>query len=140
MAAILAGGMMLEFLSLTDASASIESAVQRAIKNDLTSMEAGKMGMGNEGSRRPCSEIRCRVTILYLSRALFGHLSFLLRVFLFIPRSLAALDILCAGYLECSLDEDSSTCDRILEYTSSSSFTFDKQYLFSDTVKSEINK
>ncbi len=48
MAAILAGGMMLEFLSLTDASASIESAVQRAIKNDLTSMEAGKMGMGTK--------------------------------------------------------------------------------------------
>jgi 3-isopropylmalate dehydrogenase len=47
-AAILAGGMMLEFLSLTEASASIENAVQKAIKNDLASMEAGKMGMGTK--------------------------------------------------------------------------------------------
>ncbi len=46
MAAILAGGMMLEFLSLGEASSAIESSVQRAIKNDLKSMEAGKMGMG----------------------------------------------------------------------------------------------
>jgi 3-isopropylmalate dehydrogenase len=48
MAAILAGGMMLEFLSLDEASKAIESSVQRAIKNDLTSMEAGKMGMGTK--------------------------------------------------------------------------------------------
>lgn len=48
MAAILAGSMMLEFLSLNEASAAIENAVQTAIKKDLKSMEAGKMGMGTK--------------------------------------------------------------------------------------------
>ncbi|MEN6615313.1 MAG: 3-isopropylmalate dehydrogenase [Syntrophorhabdus sp.] len=48
MAAILAGGMMLEFMDLKDAADAIESSVQRAIRNDLKSMEAGKMGMGTK--------------------------------------------------------------------------------------------
>ncbi|MBP1749558.1 MAG: 3-isopropylmalate dehydrogenase [Deltaproteobacteria bacterium] len=48
MAAILAGGMMLEFLDQGEASASIEACVQKAIRNDLKSMEAGKMGMGTK--------------------------------------------------------------------------------------------
>ncbi len=46
LAAILAGAMMLEFLNLPEASITIEKAVQKAIMNDLGSMEAGKMGMG----------------------------------------------------------------------------------------------
>jgi 3-isopropylmalate dehydrogenase len=46
MAAILAGGMMLEFLDQAEAAAAIERSVQKAILNDLRSMEAGKMGMG----------------------------------------------------------------------------------------------
>ena len=48
MAAILAGGMMLEFLKENEASAAIEDAVQKAIRKDLRSMEAGKMGMGTK--------------------------------------------------------------------------------------------
>ncbi|MCK9227872.1 MAG: 3-isopropylmalate dehydrogenase [Syntrophorhabdaceae bacterium] len=48
MAAILAGGMMLEFLKENEASAAIENAVQKAIRKDLRSMEAGKMGMGTK--------------------------------------------------------------------------------------------
>lgn len=46
LASILAGAMMLEFLDLPEASGSIEKAIQRSIKDDLKSMEAGKMGMG----------------------------------------------------------------------------------------------
>ncbi len=46
MAAILAGGMMLEFLGEAAAAAAVENSVQKAIRNDLKSMEAGKMGMG----------------------------------------------------------------------------------------------
>lgn len=48
LAAILAGSMMLEFLGEKDASAAIESAVERALKEDLKSVEAGKMGMGTK--------------------------------------------------------------------------------------------
>jgi 3-isopropylmalate dehydrogenase len=48
MAAILAGGMMLEFLDQGEAAAAIENSVQKAIRNDLKSMEAGKMGMGTK--------------------------------------------------------------------------------------------
>ncbi|MHB8111537.1 MAG: 3-isopropylmalate dehydrogenase [Syntrophorhabdaceae bacterium] len=48
MAAILAGGMMLEFLDQKEAADAIEGSVQKAIKNDLKSMEAGKMGMGTK--------------------------------------------------------------------------------------------
>ncbi len=48
MAAILAGGMMLEFLGEDKASAAIEASVQKAILKNLKSMEAGKMGMGTK--------------------------------------------------------------------------------------------
>ena len=48
MAAILAGGMMLEFLDQNEAAAAVENSVQKAIRNDLRSMEAGKMGMGTK--------------------------------------------------------------------------------------------
>ncbi len=47
-AAILAGGMMLEFLDQNEAAAAIENSVQTAIRKDLKSMEAGKMGMGTK--------------------------------------------------------------------------------------------
>ena len=47
-AAILAGGMMLEFLDQNEAAAAVENSVQKAIRNDLRSMEAGKMGMGTK--------------------------------------------------------------------------------------------
>jgi 3-isopropylmalate dehydrogenase len=46
LAAILAGGMMLEFLGEAEAGKAVESAVIRAIKNNMKSMDAGKMGMG----------------------------------------------------------------------------------------------
>jgi 3-isopropylmalate dehydrogenase len=48
LAAILAGGMMLEILGETEAATAIEDAVKRAIKSDLKSMDAGKMGMGTK--------------------------------------------------------------------------------------------
>lgn len=48
LASMLAGAMMLEFLGLSEASSAIENAIQRAIKDDLKSMEAGKMGMGTK--------------------------------------------------------------------------------------------
>ncbi|HOW55425.1 MAG TPA: 3-isopropylmalate dehydrogenase [Syntrophorhabdaceae bacterium] len=48
LASMLAGAMMLEFLGLPEASSAIENAIQRAIKDDLKSMEAGKMGMGTK--------------------------------------------------------------------------------------------
>ncbi len=46
LAAILAGGMMLEFLGEEEAAGSIEQAVIRALKDDIKSLDAGKMGMG----------------------------------------------------------------------------------------------
>ena len=46
LAAILAGAMMLEILGEGQASIAIENAVARALKTDIKSLEAGKMGMG----------------------------------------------------------------------------------------------
>jgi 3-isopropylmalate dehydrogenase len=46
LAAILAGGMMLEFLNQSDAARSIEDAVVRALRDDIESLDAGRMGMG----------------------------------------------------------------------------------------------
>ena len=46
LAAILAGAMMLETLGEPVAAKSIESAVERALKSDVKSLGAGKMGMG----------------------------------------------------------------------------------------------
>lgn len=48
LAAILSGAMMLGFIGEQEASDSIEKAVQRALKNDIKSLEAGKMGMGTK--------------------------------------------------------------------------------------------
>jgi 3-isopropylmalate dehydrogenase len=46
LAAILAGGMMLEFLDQQPAADSVEKAVQKALKENIKSLDAGKMGMG----------------------------------------------------------------------------------------------
>ncbi|OPY66513.1 MAG: 3-isopropylmalate dehydrogenase [Syntrophorhabdaceae bacterium PtaU1.Bin034] len=46
LAAILAGGMMAEFFGEAQAAQSIEGAVMKALKNDIRSLDAGKMGMG----------------------------------------------------------------------------------------------
>jgi len=46
LAAILAGAMMLETLGEPSAAKSIENAVERALKSDVKSLDAGKMGMG----------------------------------------------------------------------------------------------
>ena len=46
LAAIFAGAMMLDSLGETDAAAAIDAAVARALKNDVKSVDAGKMGMG----------------------------------------------------------------------------------------------
>ena len=46
LAAILAGAMMLQFLGEEKASLAVEQAVVRALKSDIRSLEAGKMGMG----------------------------------------------------------------------------------------------
>jgi len=46
LAAILAGGMMLEFLDQQAAADSVEKAVQKALKENVKSLDAGKMGMG----------------------------------------------------------------------------------------------
>ncbi|OPY76896.1 MAG: 3-isopropylmalate dehydrogenase [Syntrophorhabdus sp. PtaU1.Bin058] len=48
LASILAGGMMLGFIGEQQASDIIEQAVQKALKNDIKSLEAGKMGMGTK--------------------------------------------------------------------------------------------
>ncbi len=48
LAAIMAGAMMLDFLGQEEAAQCIETSVQKAIRNDLTSMDAGKMGMGTK--------------------------------------------------------------------------------------------
>jgi 3-isopropylmalate dehydrogenase len=48
LAAILAGAMMLEFLDQQAAADSIEIAVQKALKNNVRSLDAGKMGMGTK--------------------------------------------------------------------------------------------
>jgi len=46
LAAILAGSMMLDFLGEAGASGAVEKAVVRALKNDVKSLDAGRMGMG----------------------------------------------------------------------------------------------
>jgi 3-isopropylmalate dehydrogenase len=46
LAAILAGGMMLEFLGEEKASLAIEQSVMRALQSGIKSVEAGKMGIG----------------------------------------------------------------------------------------------
>jgi len=46
LAAILAAAMMLQILGEEKASLAIEAAVVRALKSDIKSLEAGKMGMG----------------------------------------------------------------------------------------------
>ncbi len=45
-AAILAAAMMLDTIGETEAAAAIDDAVARALKNDIKSVEAGRMGMG----------------------------------------------------------------------------------------------
>lgn len=46
LACIASGQMMLEQLGETNAAVSIENAIMRAVKNDIKSMSAGKMGYG----------------------------------------------------------------------------------------------
>jgi 3-isopropylmalate dehydrogenase len=46
LAAIFAGAMMLDSLGETGAAGAIDKAVARALKNDVKSVDAGKMGMG----------------------------------------------------------------------------------------------
>lgn len=48
LAAILAGAMMLEFLGQQAAADCVEAAVQRALKEKVKSLDAGKMGMGTK--------------------------------------------------------------------------------------------
>jgi len=48
LAAILAAGMMLGFVGEQEAADIIEKAVQKALKEDIRSLEAGKMGMGTK--------------------------------------------------------------------------------------------
>jgi 3-isopropylmalate dehydrogenase len=47
-AAILSGAMMLEFIGEEESSKLIDVAVQKALKNDIKSLDAGKMGMGTK--------------------------------------------------------------------------------------------
>ncbi len=46
LAAIFAGAMMLDSIGETEAAQAIDKAVARALKNDVRSVDAGKMGMG----------------------------------------------------------------------------------------------
>jgi len=46
LAAIMAGAMMLDFLGEREAYLQIENAVKKALKNDIKSLDAGKMGCG----------------------------------------------------------------------------------------------
>ena len=48
LAAILAGGMMLEFIGEEEGWKILEKAVQKALKEDIKSLDAGKMGMGTK--------------------------------------------------------------------------------------------
>lgn len=48
LAAIMAGAMMLDFIGEKDASADIENAVKKALKKDIKSLDAGKMGFGTK--------------------------------------------------------------------------------------------
>ncbi|MCX5811007.1 MAG: 3-isopropylmalate dehydrogenase [Proteobacteria bacterium] len=47
-AAILSGGMMLEFIGEEEGAKLIDISVQRALKNNIKSLDAGKMGMGTK--------------------------------------------------------------------------------------------
>jgi hypothetical protein len=64
-----------------------------------------------------------------------GTLSFLLRVFLFIPRSLAALDILLSVIFKAAWMKMVSMWERIFEYTWSPSSTLDNN-IFSAILSS----
>lgn len=48
LAAILAAGMMLETLGEDEASGAVEKAVAKALKSDIKSLDAGKMGLGTK--------------------------------------------------------------------------------------------
>ncbi|MCX7966684.1 MAG: 3-isopropylmalate dehydrogenase [Syntrophorhabdaceae bacterium] len=48
LAAIMAGAMMLDFLGEKEASTDMENAVKKALKKDIKSLDAGKMGMGTK--------------------------------------------------------------------------------------------
>jgi 3-isopropylmalate dehydrogenase len=48
LAAILAAGMMLETLGEDEASGAVERAVAKALKSDIKSLDAGKMGLGTK--------------------------------------------------------------------------------------------
>lgn len=48
LAAIMAGGMMLEFLGEEEGAHLVEKATMKALKNDIKSLDAGKMGMGTK--------------------------------------------------------------------------------------------
>ncbi|OPY00266.1 MAG: 3-isopropylmalate dehydrogenase [Syntrophorhabdus sp. PtaU1.Bin002] len=48
LAAILAGAMMLEFLGRQDAADDIERSVQKALKENIKSLDAGRMGLGTK--------------------------------------------------------------------------------------------
>lgn len=48
LAAILAGGMMLDFIGEDTGWKILEKAVQKALKHDIKSLDAGKMGMGTK--------------------------------------------------------------------------------------------
>jgi 3-isopropylmalate dehydrogenase len=48
LAAILAGAMMLEFIHEEKGADIIEKAVQKAVKEKIKSLDAGKMGMGTK--------------------------------------------------------------------------------------------
>jgi 3-isopropylmalate dehydrogenase len=47
-AAILSGSMMLEFIGEEESAILIDIAVQKALKNDIKSLDAGQMGMGTK--------------------------------------------------------------------------------------------
>ncbi|MCX8021415.1 MAG: 3-isopropylmalate dehydrogenase [Syntrophorhabdaceae bacterium] len=47
-AAILAGGMLLEYIGENEGAQLIERAVQKSLINDIKSLDAGKMGMGTK--------------------------------------------------------------------------------------------
>jgi 3-isopropylmalate dehydrogenase len=46
LAAILAAGMLIEYLGEKEGASLIDNAVQKALKSDIKSLDAGKMGMG----------------------------------------------------------------------------------------------
>jgi 3-isopropylmalate dehydrogenase len=48
LAAIFAAGMMLEYLGEGEAALAIDEAAARALRTDVKSVDAGKMGMGTK--------------------------------------------------------------------------------------------